>query len=862
MVAEETIYDVVSKRIQASDRFNVFFDLLKMEIINYLNLDEGESDNPIDESDLNFLLESSSVLACSSIDQNKELAYRIVVLVSSLFPEQNETIQRISEILLIRLGNFPGLQLMKAKSHSNYTSSLEFEKIPHSFRQEIASKTVLNKLQVKDIDIFLTDFQSHLYSLLSKNRSVSFSAPTSAGKSFLLVLYLIQNILTRDNFRAVYVVPTKALINQVKNDIKSQLNSFDLEDVKVLSSTVSFEFEDFNEIVDYNKCILILTQERLSYFLSKREIDFHLDLLIVDEAQSISDGNRGAILERTIMQTVRRFPHVDVIFSSPLASNPDFYNRFRNNLTITTTKYSPVFQNIIFLDSRRSKDFMRILYSGELSTIKKNWELAKECPNPDKEKVAFLAFHLGYGSSNILYGNRPSDAEQLAEKLCTYIKEDVTDPKIEDFINFIAANVHPDYTLIDCLKKGVAFHYSKMPREIKEKIEELFADDSVPINYLCCTSTLLEGMNLPARNVFINKPRKGMSKNMEKFDFWNLAGRAGRLLKDFYGNIICVDIHKWEGYVPTIGIDNYEIVSSTEDSLINKGGVLREYLEDLNIVMPKDDRELMEQSASTFILGEMLQENTIRNFIDSRKIEIDESDLNRIDNSIKAIVSGNQLPVEIIEKNSAIDPRLQNKLYQHFISKIYVSLLPKYPPQQDFYQSLEVIFHTIDEIFLNKSDDKIIGKYIYIANQWIKEESLIVLIASEIDFRQKRNNFKSVNSCVNYIVDILDHTLSFKYSKYLKCYHDILEFHLNEINVDSTNNYNLATYLEFGAYKPTTLSLLSFGLSRTTSIRLGRLIADPNLDRAACLDWLRSRYSTEKDALPKICQEDYERNFE
>ena len=57
---------------------------------------------------------------------------------------------------------------------------------------------------------------------------------------------------------------------------------------------------------------------------------------------------------------------------------------------------------------------------------------------------------------------------------------------------------------------------------------------------------------------------------MQKFDFWNLAGRAGRLLKDFYGNIICIDIHKWEGYVPEGGIDNYEIKSAAESSIKDK----------------------------------------------------------------------------------------------------------------------------------------------------------------------------------------------------------------------------------------------------------------------------------------------------
>lgn len=35
---------------------------------------------------------------------------------------------------------------------------------------------------------------------------------------------------------------------------------------------------------------------------------------------------------------------------------------------------------------------------------------------------------------------------------------------------------------------------------------------------------------------------------MTNVDFWNLAGRAGRLSKDLSGNIFCVNLYNQEGY--------------------------------------------------------------------------------------------------------------------------------------------------------------------------------------------------------------------------------------------------------------------------------------------------------------------------
>lgn len=50
---------------------------------------------------------------------------------------------------------------------------------------------------------------------------------------------------------------------------------------------------------------------------------------------------------------------------------------------------------------------------------------------------------------------------------------------------------------------------------------------------------MLEGVNLPAKNIFILNNKIGLSL-FTKIDFLNLAGRAGRLNKELSGNIACV----------------------------------------------------------------------------------------------------------------------------------------------------------------------------------------------------------------------------------------------------------------------------------------------------------------------------------
>ena len=100
------------------------------------------------------------------------------------------------------------------------------------------------------------------------------------------------------------------------------------------------------------------------------------------------------------------------------------------------------------------------------------------------------------------------------------------------------------HSLASVLQKGIAFHYGNMPLLVRQEIERLFKENE--IIYLVCTSTLLEGVNLPATAVFIRKPTRGKGNPLNENDFWNLAGRAGRWGKEFSGNIVCIEPDSWE----------------------------------------------------------------------------------------------------------------------------------------------------------------------------------------------------------------------------------------------------------------------------------------------------------------------------
>src|SRR4030095_7169206 len=137
------------------------------------------------------------------------------------------------------------------------------------------------------------------------------------------------------------------------------------------------------------------------------------------------------------------------------------------------------------------------------------------------------------GQANLIYANGADEAEDVALRLSRQIEVKNPSSRLLALAKLAKESVHPSYLLAECVLKGIGFHYANIPTQLRQEIE--FAFSANELKYLVCTSTLLQGVNLPAKNIFMLKPTRGQGKPLESADFWNLAGRAGRLRREFQG---------------------------------------------------------------------------------------------------------------------------------------------------------------------------------------------------------------------------------------------------------------------------------------------------------------------------------------
>jgi len=191
-INNESIYDTLSDRISKSEQFKVYQRLIQNEILDSLNL-QGISGIKLDVKDIEFLIQSASIFACSTKDEYKQIGYSIGTLLYIYYKDDYPEIIDVCSFLLVRLDNFPAHQLLMKRCEVSELGLIS--DIPFSLQIESASKSVENKVHIGETELFLTDFQRELLESLTRGIDSSFSAPTSAGKSFLLILYIINLVI-------------------------------------------------------------------------------------------------------------------------------------------------------------------------------------------------------------------------------------------------------------------------------------------------------------------------------------------------------------------------------------------------------------------------------------------------------------------------------------------------------------------------------------------------------------------------------------------------------------------------------------------------------------------------------------------
>ncbi|MBO5809456.1 MAG: DEAD/DEAH box helicase [Methanobrevibacter sp.] len=793
-----------------------------------------------DKSTLLSLIDWDNMLSIASLfcysEENKYVDAALRIAQTCILQEScTENQKNASAFILDTLTNKPAIKLAITKK---YLKESYKEHLPFSLKLQQCKSDYEHTIIINEDIITLNRFQKEVYAAHKSNETISISAPTSAGKSYILCTLILEE-LSKGNKNIVYVVPTRALISQVEADLRALLKQYNLE-AQTNITTVPPQDVINTEISN----VYVFTQERLHWFLFGNN-STNIDLLIVDEAHKIEDGNRGILLQQKIEDVVKANPNVKVYFSSPFTSNPEILldNVINNSRKCkVNTQFVSVNQNLLHISQvpRKIKEWLI-----HLCTIEKTILLGKivmtDRPTSELHKIVHTAYQTSNKGGCLIYSNGAAEAEKTAILLSNLLTDIKNTPEIIDLIKLVKKTIHKDYVLATVLRKGIAFHYGNMPLLIREEIERLFSIGK--IDYLVCTSTLLEGVNLPAKSIIIRKPTRGKGKPLNQNDFWNLAGRAGRWGKEYSGNIFCIAPSDWD-VQPEPNKTKQEIKRAI-NTIENNGDELLEYIQNESPRKVAESRQDLESALGYFY---------IKHIIDKEEFPSD-SFYVKLMQKLKNINTKITLPSSILKKNPGISPLAQQTLFNYFNSHINTieELIPVYPNDSNAFDEYTKLVGIIGQTISCYPDELNAARAILLIN-WMSGKPLSYLIDKSFKSYQKNGYNKPLPVVIREVMENVENFVRFKFAKDSCCYVDILRYVL-ELNgkQDLIDNIpQLSLWLEFGVSQKTHLSLLALGLSRNTVLELAQLTVSTEKSIEECLTWLRSLNLEELDLSPII----------
>lgn len=776
------------------------------------------------------LVRAAAILACSEEQSHRNAAFRTATCVYELTDKNAIPIDQALRVVLARLGNFPSFATRAGVDAAQSA-------LPLSLVTEELTEASSREVTINGRRFYFTNFQRDLWKTLSSQSRVALSAPTSAGKSFVLQNYLVSRFATEAPLSVVYLVPTRALITQVSSDIATYFRSSG----SVAPDVVTVPPDPDRPLP--TRAIYVMTQERIQLALASHP-DFRAALIVVDEAQSIGDGSRGILLQWILDDLLHRDANAQLLFASPNVRNLGVFGRLfglKNVREISSSELTVAQNFLVVKINSATKGKITILKASpgtepatEVARIDLDTTIASR-----PEKLVHIAGKLGRQHANIVYANGAADAEDLAIRLTELFSDrEPTEERIA-LADLAKEVVHPNYVLVNCIQRGVAFHYSNIPTQLRRAIED--AVSAGHVDYLVCTSTLLQGVNLPVRNIFMCLPEKGRLHPLESADFWNLSGRAGRLRREFHGNIFLIDYAKWK-VKPLDGPAEADIVPAIEATIREHEQQLVTVITNQRVGRGRDDAAL--ETAFVRLYTDH-KKGALSNTL-SRSGITDQTSGNTLAEALEVADRDITLPTDVIRLSPNISAHKQQKLFNALLGQIAIgresaeALVPKHPRESDAFNSyanaLEFCHQAILEIDTLR---KLHRFHALMALRWMRGISLPQIIDEQI----KRSPEKNRRTVIRDTLELIETQIRFQCVRLFGCYNALLIHALKETsNQDLVASIpSIPVYLEVGASDRTMISFIALGLSRVTAMKLNEASLRKDLDEAGALQWLRTR---------------------
>lgn len=791
--------DVIFANILKNPYLNTLYEsLLHNYAVATLSLPNMEEE----DIDVTSLLCFADLLSKSTHkeekNQHKILAQEIVTLMNELYPD-NPSVKYYLGSVLSSIGNYSGVSL-KANKFVNLIPEEEYGQ--RLEKQYLTIPTTVEKHFFPEQKLAFDSLDSEL---------CSFSAPTSLGKTFVINSFITARIAEGLVSNYAIALPTKALISEVSFSLGTMLKeTAPGRKYRIINTTFPSETEKDCSYVT------IMTPEQLHHTICSNKA-FHIDWLFVDEAYKISQKNnkRSAYYYDLIDEIQRKTSHI--IFSSPAVPNPELYLEMvqtkgtSENLLLT---FSPVSQMKFLFDENTGEIFIYNSLKKEPLLVFTDKQIKYlDLINSMQEK----------NKKSIVYCGTRKMVQESALEYLEYRKKQQTDKKadskqtgkqldLNELSNELKAKVHEQFWLAETVRNGIGYHMGFLPASIRNEIESSFRNTEGGLDVIFCTSTLLEGVNLPADNIFITSTNNG--GEMTSLDFRNLMGRVGRIGYNLHGNVFLV--HRKRSLTTIDSFKNLleKPIEKQQFSFVDvlsyeKKSEIVENLKQGKVGTPsihneEDSKENLERALSNKLLKDIVTGNS-----------------GVLKESFNDVLSDDE--ESAIEKLFSKDVPVPEDIYISFdqneklIEKIRSSGLC-FPDVNAEYNDIRAFLEELKDAFeWEKYEPRTLGKgkrinhYAMLVFLWVNENDIKKIIESDIK-RETDLSSEEINQRISGVLEDIDTIIEFKLCRYFRQFAQIYEYCTGQ-----KPEYEWDEFLEYGSKYQETISLCKLGFTRETA---------------------------------------------
>ena len=236
-----TIGQRIFSEIDSDQYLNKLYSYL---LFNYaLKLFSPESIKP---KEINYIdaLRFADLLSKSNDPKKAEShhtwAQEIVALVKELQGD-NPILRVYMDSILLSTGNYQGLDLQEREHKKNDQTAVPRYDLLEQFYQEHRKEDYAIP---SDPDKYFFHVQKGIYDHFH-DQYLSYSAPTSLGKSYLMRLMMKERIQKGEKLNFALLVPTKALINEVTEKLTDELAELlQVHDYRIVNSAGALSLKD------------------------------------------------------------------------------------------------------------------------------------------------------------------------------------------------------------------------------------------------------------------------------------------------------------------------------------------------------------------------------------------------------------------------------------------------------------------------------------------------------------------------------------------------------------------------------------------------------------------------------------------